>query len=66
MTLNGPSGCIDITTTNAEGRYTFKRLANGTYTVMPSKTGCSFTPPSRSVTIAGASVRKVNFTGTCP
>ena len=44
------------------GNYTFTALANGAYTVMPSKTGFGFTPASQSVTINGAPVPGVNFT----
>lgn len=65
LTLSGPDGCTDTTMTNALGKYAFKDLTNGTYTVTPRKAGCTFTPPSREVTIAGADV-KASFKGTCP
>ncbi|MBI3990371.1 MAG: carboxypeptidase regulatory-like domain-containing protein [candidate division NC10 bacterium] len=65
MNLSGPGGCSDTTTTNSRGKYQFKKLANGTYTVTPSKAGCTFTLPSRSVTIAGGTAT-ADFTGSCP
>ena len=52
-------------TTDAGGAFTVSGLAAGTYTVTPSKSGCTFSPASRSVTIASASVTGVTFTATC-
>lgn len=59
MTLNG-----GVTVkTNYLGKYKFTGLSNGTYTVVPSKTGYTFTPVSRSVNINGVNVTGVNFRG---
>jgi hypothetical protein len=52
-------------TSDASGNYTISGLANGTYTVTPSKSGCTFSPASASVTVAGANVTGSNFTATC-
>lgn len=52
-------------TSDASNNYTITGLANGTYTVTPSKSGCTFSPASTSVTIAGANVTGRNFTATC-
>jgi hypothetical protein len=52
-------------TSDASSNYTITGLANGTYTVTPSKSGCTFSPTSASVTIAGANVTGRNFTATC-
>lgn len=60
MTLTG-SGTV---TTNSYGNYRFTGLANGIYTVTPSKTGYAFTPPDRTVTISDANMTRQNFTGT--
>ena len=49
-------------TADAAGNFTFTGLANGTYTVTPSKTGFTFSPASQSVTVSGANVTAVNFT----
>jgi O-glycosyl hydrolase len=49
-------------TADASGNYTFAGLANGTYTVTPSKTGYTFTPTSRAVTLSGANRTGTNFT----
>ncbi len=64
VTLTGPGGCQDSTTTNATGHYVFRTLGSGTYTVTPVKDGCTFTPPSRTVTLAAAAPR-AHFRGTC-
>lgn len=50
--------------TNASGQYTIVGLADGGYTVTPSKAGYSFSPTSRSVTISGANQTGVDFTAT--
>jgi hypothetical protein len=42
------------TTTNANGRYAFTGMADGTYTVTPTLTGSTFTPASRTVIVSGA------------
>jgi YVTN family beta-propeller protein len=65
MMLTGPGGCQATTTTNARGRYVFRTLGNGTYTVTPKKDGCTFTPASRTVTLAKAHTQ-ANFRGMCP
>ncbi len=64
MTLSGAASAT--TTTDSYGRYNFTGLGNGTYTVTPSKTGCTFSPTSQTKTVAGADVTGVKFTGTCP
>lgn len=51
-------------TADASGNYTIAGLPAGTYTVTASKTGCTFTPASLSVTL-GPSATGKNFTATC-
>ncbi len=46
------------------GTYTITGLPDGTYTITPSLTGYTFTPPSRTVIINGDNVSGVNFTAT--
>jgi hypothetical protein len=58
--LNG-SGTF-TTSTDASGRYRFDRLADGTYTVRPSKTGYVFNPSSATVTVSGADAVAAPFT----
>jgi hypothetical protein len=53
-------------TSDASSNYTIAGLANGTYTVTPSKSGCTFSPTSASVTVSGANVTGVSFTASCP
>lgn len=57
------SGSTTVTTTaSSSGAYTFSGVANGTYTVTPSKAGFAFTPLNRLVTVSGANITGVNFT----
>jgi hypothetical protein len=69
VTEDGVGGIPDVridagegisTTTNSDGTYELKDLFEGTYTVVPSKRGYTFTPPQREVE-AGA--LNVNFEG---
>jgi len=62
MTLSGAASAT--ATTGADGTYTFSSLANGGYTVTPSKTGYTFSPTSTPVTINGADKTGVDFTST--
>jgi hypothetical protein len=50
------------TTADGSGNYSFNGVVNGTYTVSVSRTGVSFTPTSRTVTINGGVATGVNFT----
>jgi hypothetical protein len=52
-------------TSDASNSYTVSGLAAGTWTVTPSKTGCTFSPVTQAVTITSASVTGVNFTASC-
>ncbi len=52
------------TTSDASGNYSMSGFAAGTYTVTPSKSGCTFTPASSSVTITSANVT-ANFSASC-
>lgn len=52
-------------TSDASNNYTITGLAAGTYTVTPTKSGCTFSPASASVTITTANVTGKNFTATC-
>ena len=60
VTLSGTSSAT--TAADANGNYSFTGLVNGPYTVTPSKTGYTFTPPNQSVTVNGANLTTVNFT----
>ena len=46
------------------GNYTILGLAPGNYTITPSETGWTFSPPSANVTVMGSNVSGVNFTAT--
>jgi len=52
-------------TSDASNNYALSGLAAGTYTVTPSKSGCTFSPASTSVTITSSNVTGINFTATC-
>jgi len=62
VTLSGAAS--GSTTADSGGNFSFTSLNNGTYTVTPSSSTATFSPPSQSVTINGASVTGVSFTGT--
>ena len=62
MTLSGSGS--ETTETDSSGDYTFSGLSNGTYTITPSKSGYTFTPVSKSVTISGSNKTGQNFTAT--
>jgi vibriolysin len=51
-------------TSDASNNYSITSLAAGTYTVTPSKSGCTFSPTSLSVTV-GPNATGKNFTATC-
>jgi len=59
LTQNGTT--VATATGNGSGNFTFANVTNGTYTVTPSKTGFTFIPTSRQVTVNGANVA-VTFT----
>jgi len=59
VTLSGSASATTIA--DASGNYTFSGLANGVYTVTPSKSGFTFTPASQNVTVNNANVTGVNF-----
>jgi hypothetical protein len=63
MTLTGAAATASTISTTT---YAFGSLAPGSYTVTPTKTGYSFSPPSISITIVGTSpvITGQNFTGT--
>jgi Concanavalin A-like lectin/glucanases superfamily len=63
LTITGP-GCRD-SVASPTGRYLLPNLGFGTYTVTPTKTGCTFTPDIWTGTLAK---RKsvASFSGVCP
>jgi len=52
------------TTTDSSGNYSIANLATGSYTLTPSRSGYTFSPSSRAVTIGSSNVSGQNFTGT--
>jgi hypothetical protein len=61
VTLAGP---VNVTTTaDSSGNYSFNGLLSASYTVTPSLATFIFTPSTQNVTLSGASVTGVNFTG---
>ncbi len=63
-TINLTGAASKSTTSDSSGNYSFTGLANGTYTVTPTKSGCTFSPTSQNVTINGAN-KTANFTASC-
>ncbi|MGC2322347.1 MAG: galactose oxidase-like domain-containing protein [Terriglobales bacterium] len=64
MTVNLSGPANGATSTDGSGNYGFNGLPNGTYTVTPSASGYSFSPPSQSVPVSGSAVTGINFTAT--
>jgi hypothetical protein len=60
---NVTAGSASVTS-DASGNYTLAGLAAGTYAVTPSKSGCTFSPSSLSVTV-GPNAAGKSFTATC-
>jgi hypothetical protein len=61
MTLTGTASAT--TTAGPTGLYSFTGLANGPYTITPSRIGITFTPASSAQTVASANIAGVNFLG---
>ena len=60
VTLGGAASAT--TRTDASGSYSFTGLAAGSYTLTPGLEGYSFTPPARSIAVAGANLSSEDFT----
>lgn len=61
LTLSG--GASGTVMTNSDGTYTFDNLIDGyIYTVTPSRSGYTFDPEYREVTISGANAANIDFT----
>lgn len=52
--------------TDAAGRFTLSNLQNGSYEIIPTLAGISFTPVFTTITVNDQNVNNVNFTGTNP
>lgn len=52
------------TTTDASGHYSFPGLANGSYTITPSRAGYAFAPTRLSPTVNNSDVTRQDFTAT--
>ncbi|HLZ92903.1 MAG TPA: carboxypeptidase regulatory-like domain-containing protein [Candidatus Acidoferrum sp.] len=61
-TVSLSGGGSGSATADANGNYAFSGLANGSYTLTPTKNGFTFTPPNQTVTVNGANVTSINFT----
>lgn len=59
MTLTGADTAV--TTTDAAGSFSFFGLADGAYTVTPSRAGYGFSPASAAVLVSGGSVANLSF-----
>lgn len=64
LTLTKPDNSTATATTDASGDYSFTGLAAGSYTVAPSKTNYSFSPPSQNVSLSTTDQAGVNFSAT--
>jgi|GEM_PF-773876 len=65
MTLTSGGATIATTLTDTSGAYSFTGLEAASYTVTPSKTGFTYTPASRNVTLNGVDIAAAqNFVAT--
>jgi hypothetical protein len=64
VTLTQSTTTVASATADASGNYSFANIANGSYTVTPTKSGFSFNPANQSITVSGANVSVPNFTAT--
>lgn len=62
VVLSGTSSATTVA--DSSGNYAFTGLANGSYTITPGTAGFAISPTSQSVTVNGANVSAVNFSGT--
>lgn len=60
VTLTGTGS--SSATTDGSGNYIFSGAANGDYTLTPSRTGYTFSPANRSITVNNADMTGQNFT----
>jgi hypothetical protein len=63
VTVDLTGAAVASTTTDAQGKYSFAGLLDGSYTVTPSKSGYSFTPSSIDKLVQGTNVTGVDFVG---
>ena len=63
VTLAG-STTAPTTMTDTSGNYSFTGVANGNYTVTPSKSGLAFSPTSSVVTMSGPNITGTDFNAT--
>ena len=64
VTINLGGDKTGSTITNASGNYSLSGVANGNYTVTPSKTGYTFSPANAAANVSGADVTVPNFVAT--
>jgi beta-glucanase (GH16 family) len=62
VTLSGSASATTIA--DGAGNFSFSGLANGNYTVTPTKAGFTFSPSSQSATVSGANLTGIAFTAT--
>jgi hypothetical protein len=64
LTLTGASGCTEVTTTRTWGLFWYTKVSHDTYTIRPSKSGCTFSPSEATLTLDN-DVARVDFRGSC-
>jgi len=61
VTLSGASDAV--TTADGSGNYAFDGVADGSYTVTPSRGGFAYSPYSLNASVSGADVNGLDFSG---
>lgn len=62
-TVTLSDGANAATTADDSGNYSFDGVADGSYTVTPSRAGFAFTPYSLNASVSGADVNNLDFSG---
>ena len=62
VVLSQSGATVATVTADGNGNYQFLNIANGNYTVTPSKSGFTFNPPSQNVTVNSSNVSVPNIT----
>jgi hypothetical protein len=64
VTISLTGASTTSATTDAGGNYAFAGAQNGSYTITPSRTGYTFSPTSKSITVSGANLTGQDFIAT--
>lgn len=64
LTLSSNGTTVATATADSAGNYSLQNIANGSYTLTPTKSGFTFNPVNQPITVNGADVTASGFTAT--